>query len=257
MGISNLYSRQLLLLLGSAVCFFSSCKKETADNNNNPVIFRGSGDITATVTAFRDQLGTLNTTPGALTGRREINWDGVPDSLSGRQLPADFFNPTAAGSPAGRQRGLVYADQASAMVSKNLFAEINPLAATAFSNFSGNKSFAVVNANSWPVEFRVAGQTTTASVKGFGIVFNDVDAAYSTYLDFYDGDRLLGHYYVPALSGSTGFSFLGVYFPGDRITRVVVNHDGMLASGEKDISQGGARDLVLLDDFIYSEPIKQ
>jgi hypothetical protein len=49
----------------------------------------------ATVDNFRTALGALNpNVVGSLgTGRREINWDGVPDALSApNNLPANFFN---------------------------------------------------------------------------------------------------------------------------------------------------------------------
>lgn len=233
----------------------TGCKTE---QHESPVqVFAASGDISSTLTAFRNQLGTLNTTTGQTIGRREINWDGVPDHLTGTALPSDFFNPTAPGSPEARQRGLVYAGSDLAMVSRTGFAEVNPAAATEFSQFSGNKSFAVVNAASWPVEFRVAGQNTNATVKGFGIVFSDVDKAYSVFIEFFNGTSTLGKYYVPARTGSSGFSFLGVYFPGEVITKAVITHEGVLQQGEKDISQGGSKDLVTMDDFIYSEPVKQ
>lgn len=238
-----------------ALLLTASCKK--TQNGPSVLVFAASGDVSEKLTAFREQLGGLNTTTGQTKGRREINWDGVPDNLTGIKLPADFFNPTAAGSPEARQRGLVYAGNELAMVSKTGFAEINPLAAPEFKNFSGNKSFAVVNAGSWPVEFRVAGQNAIATVKGFGVIFSDVDKAYSAYIEFFNGTQTLGKYYVPAQTGTSGFSFLGVYFPGDVISRVVVTHEGMLQQGEKDISQGGNNDLVALDDFIYSEPVKQ
>ena len=51
--------------------------------------------IQAAVDQFRTDLGALNpntaqTFPG---GRREINWDGVPDNFSApNNLPNDFFN---------------------------------------------------------------------------------------------------------------------------------------------------------------------
>ena len=53
-----------------------------------PVVFEASGatpdDIKPSVDAFRDALGTLNPNqPGSFpSGRREINWDGVPDAFS-------------------------------------------------------------------------------------------------------------------------------------------------------------------------------
>ena len=52
-------------------------------------------DIQATVDSFRTALGALNpNVAGSFgTGRREINWDGVPDGFSApNSLPANFFN---------------------------------------------------------------------------------------------------------------------------------------------------------------------
>jgi hypothetical protein len=238
-----------------SVLFNTSCTREK--QQPAAVVFSATGDINSKIGEFRNQLGVLNTTTGQTTGRREINWDGVPDNMTGLKLPGNFFNPTAPGSPESRQRGLLYAENADAIVSKNFFAEINAQAATEFSNFSGDKSFAVVNAALWPVEFRVAGQTTAATVKGFGIIFSDVDKDGSTFIEYFNGDRSLGRQYVPVHSASSSFSFLGVYFPDEIITRVMVGHEGILQLGEKDISQGGTKDLVILDDFIYSEPVRQ
>jgi hypothetical protein len=234
--------------------FITSCKKEK--QQPVAVVFSATGDVNSKISEFRNQLGTLNTTTGQNSGRREINWDGVPDNMTGLKLPGDFFNPTTPGSPESRQRGLLYAENADAMVSKNLFAEVNREAATEFSVFSGDKGFAVVNAALWPVEFRVAGQTTAATVKGFGIVFSDVDKEGSTFIEYFNGDKSLVRQYVPVHAPGSSFSFLGVYFPDEIITRVVIGHEGILQLGEKDISQGGTKDLVILDDFIYSEPIK-
>src|SRR4051794_12163274 len=65
--------------------------------------------IQSAVDAFRADLGTLNAnTAGSVgSGRREINWDGVPDALAApNALPANFFNTT---SP----RGAVFATTGS------------------------------------------------------------------------------------------------------------------------------------------------
>ncbi len=233
-----------LLLIG--------CKKTTKpDNEARP--FTASGLISSTVEAFRTQLGSLNTV-AASSGRREINWDGVPDSLAGLRLPADFFNPTTADAPLARKRGILYAGSSRAAVSKADFAEVNSPAAGEFAPFSGNKTFAVTNALEWPVEFRVPGQTTPATINAFGAVFVDVDKANSTYIEFFNSSQSLGRFFVPVQQAGSKFSFLGVYFPQGGITRVQIGHEGRLADGDKDVSQGGAKDLVILDDFIYSEP---
>src|SRR6184192_3503491 len=63
------------------------------------------GDIVAVVDAFRANLGTLNPNVAGSFGfgRREINWDGVPDAFAAPNLlPANFFNVN---SP----RGVIFA----------------------------------------------------------------------------------------------------------------------------------------------------
>lgn len=237
---------------------FVCCKKQNPVPAI-PVIIQSGGDIQTSADQFRNLLGNLNTTTGAISGRREVNWDGVPDSLIGTALPADFFNPVAAAAPMARKRGLTYiAGAGEFRVSDNGFADINPAAAPQFNPFSGNKTFTNISSNLWQVKFQVAGQNTAAGVKGFGAVFSDVDQENSTSMEFFNEDRSLGKYFVPAKNSIAGFSFLGVYFSnGETITRVMVSHQGKLASGEADVSNGGTKDLIVLDDFIYSEPLAQ
>src|SRR4051794_22844622 len=62
-------------------------------------VFSASGPnaaaIQGTVDGFRANLGTLNpNVAGSFgSGRREINWDGVPDAASApNPFPANFFN---------------------------------------------------------------------------------------------------------------------------------------------------------------------
>jgi hypothetical protein len=254
--------KSMFWVMAVAITAFSSCKKEGSDTNSQstePVVIKGSGNIQDKIDAFRHLLGDqLNTTPGATGGRREVNWDGVPDSMVGKALPFDFFNPTGAGAPAARQRGLAYAATGEFRVSNASFVEVNNQASTQFSAFSGNKTFANISSNLWEVDFQVAGETTAASAKGFGAVFSDVDLANSTSLEFFNGQKSLGKFFAPAHDATTGFSFLGVYFKNNEvISRVRVSHDGMLNEGQKDISDGGSHDLVVFDDFLYSEPVQK
>jgi hypothetical protein len=108
------------------------------------------------------------------------------------------------------------------------------------------------------VSLQKAGEPIPASVRGFGVVFSDVDVANSTAVELFNGDNSLGKFSVPPHDATSSFSFLGVYFNNEqRITRIRVSPDGILADGQKDISDGGAKDLVVLDDILYSEPVAQ
>lgn len=244
-------------LLALVVLSFSiACKKE---NSDNVVVVSASGDITIRVNDFRQLLGDkLNTAPGATGGRRKINWDGVPDDLLGKPLPLNFLNNTEVGAPASQQRGLVYEFNESFIVSKTNFAEINPEASGEFSAFSGSRTFANTSSSLWGIGFEVPGQDVTATVRGFGIVFSDVDLANNTSIEFFNESKSLGRFFAPVQSQGSKLSFLGVYFKDQRITGIKVQHgNGLLTQGEKDISAGGSADLVILDDFLYDEPVKK
>jgi hypothetical protein len=235
----------------------AGCSKEREGiNDNNTIVVAVTGDINPGLVEFRELLGSqLNTTPGVTGGRREINWDGVPDELLHQKLPANFFNPTGPQANVNNQRGLVYSAQGNFQVSKTNFAEVNGDAGIQFSSFSGNKIFANVSSKLWDVEFRVPGQLLPASVKGFGIVFSDVDKPNSTSLEFFNEEKSLGKFFAPAKQGSN-FSFLGVYFKTEKITRIQVSHEGQLDNGDIDLSSNGTVDLVAMDNFLYNEPVK-
>ena len=100
----------------------------------------------------------------------------------------------------------------------------------------------------------MAGQRQAAFVHGFGAIFSDVDDEMSTSIEFFSGNRSLGKYQVPARTNGS-HSFLGVYFPYEKVTRVsIVQGNCSVANGIKDLSDGGQKDLVIMDDFLYDEP---
>jgi hypothetical protein len=239
-------------------CLLTSCEKDS--ENSDVVVISANGNISAKVDEFRQLLGSqLNTAPGAVGGRREINWEGVPDSLLGKTLPNDFFNP-AGNDPtlAARQRGIQYEPTGNFMVSNAGFAEINSQAAGEFAAFSGSKTFANITGDLWSIVPEVPGQDVAATVKGFGIVFSDVDVTNSTFIEFFNEQKSLGKFFVPVRAGGSSHSFLGVYFKKEKVTRIKVGHDGVLGDGQKDVSQQqGAHDLVVLDDFLYDEPVQK
>lgn len=234
-----------------------ACTKNKTDDAIE--VFSSSGDISQKLSEFRNRVGSmLNTAPGATSGRREIDWDGIPSDLLNKSLPGDFFNPTAAEAPAGRKRGLLYSAAGGEFIaSNNGFAETNAQAANQFTSFSGANAFANVSSSLWDAEFRVPGSAEIATVKGFGIVFVDVDKENNAFIEYFNGQKSLGKFYAPSKTNNSNFSFVGVYFKDEVVTRVRISHEGTISTGDKDISNGGSKDLVAFDDFIYSEPIKK
>ena len=93
-------------------------------------------------------------------------------------------------------------------------------------------------------------------MRSFGAVVVDVDRPNASRLRAYDKDnRLLADIAVPVRTAGTPFSLVGVTFADPIITRVVLDLGEVpLGAQVNDVSGGGAGDVVVLDDFAYSEP---
>ena len=223
------------------------------------VTFSASGSdptgIQATVDAYRADLGTLNANVAGSfgSGRREVNWDGVPDALAApNNLAANFFNVN---SP----RGVVFSTVGTGFeVSANAasgtpvrFGDINPAYSGQFQTFSPQRLFTSLGSNVVDVNFFVPGSSASALTRGFGAVFADVDLANTTSLTFFSAtNSLLGTFFV-ANSLNGGLSFLGVDFGSAVISRVrIVSGNAALGSTES-----GGVDLVVMDDFLFGEPV--
>jgi len=254
--------KNLPLLVIAMSLVIAGCSKEHEKDSEEVAkditIVSGQGDINPKINEFRQILGvTINTTPGVTGGHREVNWDALPVEVLGKALPLDFFNTVGANVPASRQRGLVYGVEGGGefRVSASNFADVNSVAAPQFAAFSGERTFANISNSLWEAAFRVAGQPTIATVKGFGLVFSDVDKDNSTFIEFFNGNENLGKFFVPPHNNQSSFSFLGVYFSNKRVTNFRVGHEGRLVDGGKDISDGGTSDLIIMDDLFYDEPV--
>jgi hypothetical protein len=250
----------VMLTLAGAACKYDKMNGANGHGYGNvalagtgdPQVTRASGDLTQALTGFRAILGNPNTTAGEQsTGRREINWDAVPATLTNlNTFPADQFNRVV-------PRGQVFATDGSGFrVSDNALADLNPDYASQFGAFSPTKIFIAAGSKALTVNFQVAGSPTPALVNGFGVVFSDVDREGSTTLAFFDGQgRLLKKVTAPVRSDSAGFSFVGVTFSSAIVARVhIVSGQAAIKGTNKDISAGGEADLVAMDDFISGEP---
>lgn len=221
-------------------------------------VFSGSGSTTTqAVTDFRSATGALNpNVAGSFgTGRREINWDGVPDAVAApNNLPANFFNVN---SP----RGAVFSTpgtgfQVSASASNVFgapveFGNINPSYPQYFTAFSSQRLFTAIGSNIVDVTFFIPGTNTSAFVTGFGAVFSDIDLAGSTSLTFFGANNLLlGTWDAPSITGNETLSFLGILFGDPIVSRVRIT-SGNAALG---VFESSNIDLVVMDDFIFGEP---
>ena len=221
-----------------------------------PIIFFAAGanpaSIQATVDAYRTALGTLNpNVAGSFgSGRREINWDGVPDAFSAPNLlPANFFNVNSPRGVVFSTPGTGFETSANAGVAPVRFDNINPTYSTSFQTFSSQRLFTSLGSNITDVNFFVPGSTVASSTSAFGAVFADVDLVNTTAIQFFDTNGLsLGSFFAPV--ANNGLSFLGVQFNGgERIGRVRIT-SGNSAIGPND----GVTDIVVMDDFLYAEP---
>lgn len=240
-----------------------SCDKDDDDDYVQPqpqaTVVSASGNIATALAELRHILGdSLNTAPGKTSGRREVNWDGVPANFTNADnFPFDFFNVTDPAAGNGRKRGLVYTNTGTSFrVDSSDFADIDASYAEQFDAFSPKRSFTYRGNNVTDIVFKVPGTNTDAFIKGFGVIFSDVDNASSTKIEFFSGTKSLGVFPAPVRSAGSSFSLLGVFFPNEKVTRVrITAGNGVLAAGIKDVSNGGAQDLVVMDDMFYNEPL--
>ena len=229
-----------------------------------------SGAGAAGATAARDQFridlggglvaGAAGLFSDATGARREINWDAVPDNrASPNDLPFNFFNVN---SP----RGAVFSTPGSAVrVSANAvnatatpieFGEIDPTYPATFAVFSQQKLFTAIGSNIVDVNFFVPGTNIPGAVRGFGSIFTDVDLANTTSIELFDrANNSLGTFFAPNVAGDETLSFLGISYANTVIGRArITNGNAALGTGVLD-ANGNPTDLVVMDDFLYSNPV--
>jgi hypothetical protein len=226
-----------------------------------PQVFEASGatsaDILTEVTAFRDFLGNNNGIGGTFfgIGRREINWDAVPDAFSAPNLlPANFFNSNSPRGAVFFTPGTGFQVSANSINPTNTpvrFGNINPVYPALFSVFSPQKLFSALQSKITETLFFIPGTTHSATVKGFGAVFTDVNDGHSTKIEYFDagGNLLLSRNVLPGPTNRASLSFLGVGFDTADVFLV------RITSGNR-ILKAPNLDVVVMDDFIYGEPLR-
>lgn len=244
----------MLTIVGLSLTLILSPVAALAD----PQVFEASGatpaDIQAQVDAFRASLGNNNGIGGTFAGgRREINWDAVPDAFAApNPMPANFFNHN---SPRGALfftlgTGFqISADSNNPTNTAVRFGNINPEFPNLFSVFSPERLFTAIGSNITETLFFIPGTTRSATVKGFGAVFTDVNTDDSTMIEYFDvnGNLLVAQNVMRGPTKRGSLSFLGVTFDTANVFMVRIQ------SGDR-ILRTPNRDVVVMDDFIYGEP---
>jgi PEP-CTERM motif len=209
-----------------------------------------AASIQATVDAFRAALGTPNNVnaPGPLfTGRREINWDGGGAATTISPTPFNGFQNTRGALFTTPGTGFVQAPP-SGLAADSTFG--NPTYA-GFDVFSSPRLFSPIGSTLTNVTFSVPGTNggIPATVSGFGAVFSDVDTPAGASLHFVNASGVsLGTFSVP--TANNGLSFFGALFPGELVSQIQII-SGNVPLGP---SESGAIDIIVMDDFLYSEP---
>lgn len=219
-----------------------------------------AADIQDTVDNFRNALGPNNGNApvnGDPLGRRQINWDALPDALSDPTLfPGDFFNgdsaPRARGiefTPTGTTTGfLVSSTEASGVPVAFGFDQFLP-------RFSDERLFTSIGGSSFDINFfDPSDQTTQATVRGFGAVFSGLDFADTVQMQFLNlADELIGSI-NPLGTSEFDLNFAGAIFDSAEIATVRILGGNRFLESNGSFG-GGSGDGFAFDDFIFGEPI--
>lgn len=218
-----------------------------------------AADIQQTVDEFRTALGANNGNlpeNGDPNGRRQINWDALPDAFSDPNFfPGDFFN----GSTPGRARGIEFQEtgDTTGFLVSSTEASGQPTA-FGFENFlpvfSEERLFAPVGGTTFDILFfDPADQITQATTRGMGIVFSGLDFDDTVQVDFLNLAGELLASLNPFGPDDADLSFLGAIFDTAEVAKV------QIAGGNRFLIEngsfgGGIGDGFVMDDFIFGEP---
>jgi hypothetical protein len=266
-GRHGLAVAMALLGLTAYACGGNGSGSGGNDDRRDPTVFSGAAtEVPGIVEEFRTQLGRDNggVAERGASGRRELNWDGVPDDDSSPGfLNPDFFNSRTA----PRARGIrvttpgegvqVSADSDNPTLTPVRFGNVNPTYPAELTAFSEERLFSPIGSNIVDVTFAIVGAPDEpALTKAFGVVFTDVDETETKIELFAEDDRSLGEYFAPV--ADEGLSFIGVLYADSVVKRVRITY-GNKELGPTDGSAifGGFAEIVSSDDFIYAEPQPQ
>ena len=233
-----------------------------------PVEFSASGakpdDIRASFEAFRAVIGGVN--HGVqhdvvfLDGRREINWDGVPDTVAAPNLmPANLFNARGALFLTPGSGFEISAKAGNPTGTPVEFGDITGGLRNQFQTFSPQRLFTALDSAVTEQLFFVPGTNMPATSTAFGSVFTNVTKEGLTTIDYLDANGLLLHRQTVPAAKRGGLSFAGTFFnAGEQVFMVRITSGNVELNREVGLVPNPRGDdpvdVVVMDDFIYAEP---
>jgi hypothetical protein len=235
-----------------------------------------SSTANAALTAFEAAIGGVrNAAASPQTGGfRAINWDGV--ALDGTDFGGNttiIVSNKVVGIPINRfeTQGVLFEEIYAVSgpvggADQSTFVSVNPNVSTLFPAFSPTKTFAMFNDNTIGLSFILASPATATPVRvatrGFGAIFRNIRITNSTSIEYFNGARSLGKFFVPVGTGGQA-EFLGELFNAPIVTSVQIvcgtdtlfTFDGLTFKGTTTDNTSTGHNLVVTDDFAYAEPV--
>jgi hypothetical protein len=233
-----------------------------------------SGTANFALTAFEAAIGGVKNVAASPQngGFRVITWDGV--AVDGTDFGGNttvILQNKIVGIPINRfeTQGAffeeVYAVSGPASATdQSTFLSVNPSVSNLFRAFSPTKTFAMFNDDTIGLSFVLASpgnlSPLPAATRGFGAIFLNVRIANTTSIEYFNGARSLGKFFVPPGTQAGQAEFFGVLFATPIVTSVqivcgtdaIFAFDGVLNSATT--TDGNGHNLVVTDDFAYAEP---
>jgi hypothetical protein len=239
----------------------------------------GSGQPSAATALANFQAAIGGANNGAVPqpingGFRVITWDGVKldgTDFGGGANTTVISPGNVVGIPLNRFQtngvyfGAVYAVSGSDATG-NTFTSVNPGVAGLFPPFSPKNTFAMFNDNGIDFKFVLpsAADSTivSASSRGFGAIFENVELANTTSIQYFNGNTLLDTEFAP-VAGMGKQSFVGALFSSPVVTRVVLtlgtdvifSFDGTTVKPGPFADDGVNHNLVTTDNWAFAEPV--
>lgn len=176
----------------------------------------------------------------------------MPDSFAAPNLlPPDFINVSSPRGTVFSSRTDRFQVSANAGVAPIEFDNLAQGHSEQFATFSPQRLFSGLDSVTTQVDFFVPGSTTPATTDGFGAVFTDWtgpgrrSSTTASTLSCSPCSR------APVSPGAQTLSFLGVGFSDSVVASVRIR------SGDvpPQLAERRNRDVVVMDDFIYGEPV--